>query len=576
MERTYRCRGQLLGITAMLGLLLLGTMAWNPLLAQPPSTSPGVSGSTVNDNDVIGYINQAIEAGWKDNNITPSKVATDHEFIRRVYLDIVGRIPSATPDPSIKGDSPTAKVERQGELQWSMSRPAATRRQDLVKYLLNEEPDYAKNWANLWSVWLLTRTSPPGIARDKLHGWLRDSFALNKPYDQLVRELLTATGKADENPATNFLLSHFGEMVPADERGERGQFEMVPATARITRLFLGVQTQCTQCHDHPFIDTRKQSQYWGINVFLRQCERKPASITMRRQDSKRDDYYELHDNHDANKDAGVFFEKRNGLLLRTSATYLNGDKPDLNSSVNRREMLAQYVLKDDFFARAIVNRTWAHFMGRGFTAVVDDFGEGEHNPPSHPELLDRLAQDFKKSKFDLRRLITWITLSKPYQLSSIANDTNKKSDADPFFSRMLLKSMTPEQLVDSIFVATNAEKTKATATDSRRMYEEWLKDFTLNFGDDEGNEATFNGTVVQALLLMNGAKLNDAISPKKDTQQKGTIFRAAKMSTGAVDYLFKQALSRPPTSQESSLAAKMPHADVLWALINSNEFILNH
>jgi hypothetical protein len=540
---------------------------------KPRSPTGGIAGGGASDADIIAYINQQIEQGWAENKITPSRAASDHEFLRRAYLDLVGRIPSVAEITEFFA----AHNERTG---YGLARSRSV----LVKRLLSDR-DYAENWANLWTVWLLTRTSPPGIDREKMRFWLAESFALNKPYDKLAYEIITASGKVDENGAANFVASHVGELNPQEDRSRFGLYEMVPVTSRTTKLFLSVQTQCTQCHNHPFIDARKQHQYWGINAYFRQVVREPNNIPIQNNNQQVDRRYTVKDDLDANAEMGVFYEQRNGLLLRSSPTYLDGTRMDVGSKeepvkLNRRTELAKLLTKDLTFSKSIVNRMWAHFMGRGFTNPIDDFGE--HNPPSHPELLDRLGQEFVASGYNLHRLITWITSSKPYHLTSVANQTNMKGDTEQYFSRMLLKAMTPEQLVDSIFEATRAEQTKATPADRRAMRDEWLRDFTVNFGDDEGNEATFNGTVVQALLLMNGTKLNDAIKNKPGN----TIARALAMKSGgeAINHMFLAALCRPPSGGESSRVRGLwggrdpaaPLQDVLWALLNSNEFILNH
>lgn len=539
----------------------------------------------LNDWKTIGFINEQIDKGWKDNKIQPSVFASDYEWIRRVFIDMIGRVPTALPSPNV-----TAKedpIAAKGELPYFLDVTANKRRSAVIRYLLNH-PDYAKHWANIWTVWLITRTTQPGIDRQNLHSWLERQFGENRRYDEIVTDLLTATGKADDKvdkkaPATNFLLSHFGEVVPPDRRGRDGQFEMIPATSRVTRLFLGIQTQCTQCHDHPFIDDRKQGQFWGVNVFLRQAEREPATIMVQNNRMMALRHYELRDNLSANPENGIFYERRNGLLLRTSAMWLDSQKPTLSRNMSRRQELSRLLINDEFFAKEIVNRMWAHFFGRGFTNPIDDFGE--HNQPSHPELLNRLAQDFITSGYDLQRLITWITSSKPYHLTSVANNTNWKSDAEPYFARMQLKAMSPEVLVDSIFTATSATLLKISPESRRKMEQEWLRDFTVNFGDDEGNEATFNGTVVQALLLMNGNKLNEAVNNSMPVKR-------AIGSNKPLEVLYLTALSRIPTSKEkeafnhatqtppyANIYMKDPEklcCDVLWALFNSNEFILNH
>src|SRR5262249_1235451 len=205
------------------------------------------------------------------------------------------------------------------------------------------------------------------------------SFSLNKPYDKMVEEILTASGKANETKtgAVNFVLSHVGEVVPADKRDRDGQFEMVPVTSRTAKLFLGMHLQCTQCHIHPFIDGRKQPDYWGITAFFRQVERQPANIMLRRQDSK-DQFYTLRDNSSANMDGGIFFEQRAGTLVRVAPTYLDGTRLTVTTSLNRRHELAKLVIHDPRFSRAFVNRMWHHFFGRGFTKTVDELEDKEN------------------------------------------------------------------------------------------------------------------------------------------------------------------------------------------------------
>src|SRR5262249_38032025 len=350
----------------------------------------------------------------------------------------------------------------------------------------------------------------------------------------------------------NFVLSHVGEVVPADKRDRDGQFEMVPVTSRTAKLFLGMHLQCTQCHIHPFIDGRKQHDYWGINAFFRQVERQPANIMLRRQDSK-DQFYALRDNSSANFDGGIFFEQRAGTLVRVAPTYLDGTRLTLNTSVNRRFELAKLIIHDPRFARAFVNRMWHHFLGRGFTKTVDELEDKENDPVTHPELLDRLASDFAKSGYDVRRLINWICKSRAYQLSSVANETNKGRDKEIYFSRMLLKAMTPEELVKSVFVATNARQ--STEKEAYRKAEaEWLKEFSVSFGDDEGNEATFNGTVVQALMLMNGKRLNEAIHGQGKTES--TVHQAFKSGgfETRLKHIYLATLTRPPTGTEEGVA----------------------
>lgn len=551
--------------------LLLTSLAWaarKPAAhAQAPQAKAAAAPPTVTSDDAetIRILNEKLAQGWKANKLAPSARCSDHEFIRRASLDLIGRI---------------AKVE---EIQRFLKDPPDSRRRLLIDRLLANE-EFAENWANLWRVWLMTRSGAldpnRAIFHEQMKDWLHERFAQpSLSWKELVTELITATGKTNENGAVNFILAHLGEAVPGDKRSEEGYFEMVPITSRVTKLFLGLQTQCTQCHDHPFNPEWKQHHFWGINAFFRQIRRE-GILSMRRQDTASP--LTLNEDTAVNRDAIVYFEKRNGVVLPTRPVFLDGTKldPEQHGS-SRRQALALFLTRHDNFPKAIVNRLWGHFFGRGFTNPVDDFGE--HNPVSNPELLDELAQRFVKYGYNPRHLVRWICNSEAYSLSSVANATNEKADAEPFFSRMLLKAMSPEQLYDSLLIATQAEY-----FESRDNKRNWMRTLTVNFGDDEGNEVTFNGTVVQALLMMNGQQINEALANDK----RGTIVMAAKRKgsvSGIISELYLAALNRPPTSTESSRINKIlatapvkkqnplgSYQDLFWALLNCNEFILNH
>jgi hypothetical protein len=520
--------------------------------------------------EMVKFINTKLEENWKANSITPSPYVNDFEFIRRASLDIIGR---------------TAKVEEIAEF---LKDPKETRRSKLIERLL-ESPDYARHWADMWTNWLLSRAGifGRGLYHDQMSGWLKDQFAENKPYDQMVKELLTAKGKNSDNGAVNFFLAHLGERNPANRKSEEGEFEMVPITSRITRMFLATQVQCAQCHDHPFTNAIKQNHFWGVNAFLRQVER-VGNIPMQRQDGLMT--LELKDNPSVNEKATVFFEKRNGVVLQTKAEFLpSGEKktgprlPPGTVGLDRRVELANYLIEHENFSKAIVNRIWSIFYGRGFTNPIDDFND--QNQPSNPELLNEVSARFKHYGYDLKKLIRWIANTNAYNLSAVANSTNDKTEQEGFFSRMIMKSLTPEQLFESLMVSSHGDS--LNTEEKKKLREDWLGKLVSNFGDDEGNEVNFNGTVVQALLMMNGKDLNDSI-----IRPNGTV--AMAMRKGAppaiITDLYLTALNRKPSPREiNSVYSKFPlyrgvvdrdraapYQDLFWALLNSNEFILNH
>jgi len=237
---------------------------------------------------------------------------------------------------------------------------------------------------------------------------------------------------------------------------------------------------------------------------------------------------------------------------------------------------------------------WGVFMGRGIVHPVDDFND--QNAPTNPDLLLELSSNFRNYGFDLQKLIRWITLSNAYNLSCVANVTNDKPDQEGHFSRMLMKSMSPEQLFESMLVATNSAVNE-NSKEKQDLRGRWLDRLVSNFGDDEGNEVNFNGTIVQALLMMNGEDINAAVARK----EKGTVavaFARNRNVDGVITDLYLASMNRKPTPKELlNLKQNMklisvtaggnvqvvpekdlmaPFQDLLWALLNSNEFILNH
>jgi hypothetical protein len=379
----------------------------------------------------------------------------------------------------------------------------------------------------------------------------------------------TAPDSPQFNGATNFLVNKLQE-------------NAAEATARTAKYFLGIQVQCTQCHNHPFNDW-KQDQFWGLNAFFRQTR----AIQQR---TGRDVDYVTLDNEDFAgegnnpKEAEIYYELRNGVLQVAYPTFVDGTKINPSGYVNevdRRAELAKLIVKHENFGKAAVNRMWGHFLGYGFTKPVDDMGP--HNPVSHPELLDRLGKEFAYRGHNMKQLIKWITLSEAYSLSSKSTPRNKKDDPSlgekPMFSHFYVRQMQAEELYESLLAATKAGT--GSYEEQQQKKSAWLRQFTVTFGNDEGDEATtFDGTIPQVLMLMNGELVKDALSgqfmqmlvndPKTSPKEK-------------VDYLYLATLSRPASSMEMQAAlsagARRPGEslqDVFWALLNSNEFIFNH
>lgn len=553
----------------------------NSVAASRPSTArsggqrePFVLSS--DDGAVIGMVNHFIRVRWEEAGVTPAAQAQDTEWCRRVYLDVIGRIPTIY------------------EIRQFLSDRSPNRRANLVNRLLESDEyaeEYARNWSNVWENLLIGRSNDNDlINRDGLRQYLRRTFVTNKPFDQFATELLTATGSnrpgdPDFNGAVNFLLDNLQE-------------NATPATAKVSRLLLGVQVQCTQCHNHPFYEA-KQNQFWELNAFFRQAKavstREAGEMVTRLVDE------DFAGEGNTPTEAEIYYELRNGLMKAAYPVFLTGEQIPPSgrvSEVNRRRELAALVTSSDLFRRAIVNRVWSHFLGYGFTRPVDDMGP--HNAASHPELLEQLASAFSQSGFDHKRLVRWIVLSEPYGLSSRApKNTVDQPDAGsvPLFSYFYVRQMRPEELYESLLVATHAVPDAAAYSPGEQSLAElereknrWLQQFTISFDTDENDEATtFDGTITQTLAMWNGELVRKATSGQQGTflhEVAQHAKRADAAGQKVLQDLFLAALGRTPKAAELTQAQELLRRrggdvtaalqDIWWALLNSNEFILNH
>jgi len=529
----------------------------------------------------VRFINERITAAWSDADVSPAASATDGEWCRRVHLDLIGRIPTLE------------------ELQRFSTDSSPTKKADLVARLLGEdyEDDYARRWTDVWTTVLIGRdTTNELVNRAGMRQWLRRAFSKNLPYDRFMEELVTATGvNANRdgvegfNGATNFLSGKMSDM---------GVEDGVQATAKTAQIFLGVQVQCTQCHNHPF-NKGKQNQFWEMNAFFRQTQ------ALRRRGGTRDvQFVELVDadwkGEGGNpEEAELYYELRNGIMKVAYPVFIDGTEiskegwlPGAHADgssygVHRRQELATLIKTSPLFSRALVNRMWAQFLGYGFTKPVDDLGE--HNPPSHPDLLDGLAARFAEQSFDLKELIRWIALSEPYSLSS--RGTRGHADDDPSlgekpkFSRFYLRQMEAEQLYESLLTATQADRTTA-GEEAARKKDEWMSQFITAFGTDEGDESTtFNGSIPQVLMMFNGDLIKQATECKSGSFLHRVATSDAK-GDAKIRELYLAALARAPSQGEYRVAGGLLAArkgdvsgalqDIWWAVLNSNEFLMNH
>lgn len=552
--------------TAVIAAMTLAAHAADPVVERQPTHSSGPSPQ-------VAEIDRMIAEVWAAYEITPSKPASDAQWCRRVFLDVIGRVPTMQEAASFAADTASDKKEK------------------LIDRLLHDDRytnAFARNWTTVWTNLLIGRTGGTDnqsmINRQGMQKFLRDSFARNKPYDQFAHQLITATGstapgREDFNGATNFLIDKVN------------QENASQATAATTKIFLGLQVQCTQCHNHPFNDWKQQT-YWEMNAFFRQTRALGQGMQSEIGNvALLVDQDFAGENGNNFEEAEVYYELRNGLVAVAYPVFVDGTEIDRSGYVkatNRRQELAELTIKSPYFGKSIVNRMWAHFLGYGFTSPPDDLGP--HNVPTHPSLLDYLGQEFENKEHDLRQLMRWIVLSKPYSLSSRRNRSNVSDDPlmgeSPKFSHFYIRQMQPEQLYESLVAATQGDQRSGSFEQQERAKNEWLQQFTTAFGTDEGGEATnFNGTIPQTLMMFNGDLIRNATSTAKGGMID-QIVRSPISSVSKVETLFMKGLGRKPRSAELNLAKSLVSVnggnlseglrDLWWVILNTNEFIFVH
>ncbi len=490
------------------------------------------SGSKVQMMDVKGlarFIDDQIDKRLKVEQIPSSPRTDDAEFLRRVYLDIHGVIPSV--------DQARAFLDSN----------ASDRRARLVDELL-ESPRYAAHFADLWHNHLYPANANQRIKPETLVRWLEQGFR-TKTWDRLVYDLMTATGSQEQNGAVTYML--------------KGRFTLsvTEMTDLTSRSFLGVRLNCAQCHNHPFASW-KQSDYWGMAAFFTQIQRLKPVVAFTTITETDIDPRKLPESE----------------LLR-EPRFLGGDVLKAIPEQSLRQALADWMVSKDnpFFARAMVNRMWGHFFGRGLVHPVDDMHEG--NPPSHPELLEALTEQFKANGFDLKYLCRAISLSETYQRTSkpiAGNATENK-----LFSRMLIKVLTPEQLFDSLVLATeNAGNRSPTGKPINNPRGEFVSFFR---SEGESDPTGYSRGIPQALRLMNSGQF---LGPRSEAFITKQMVEPGATPAQAVERLYLRVLSRRPSEVESQRMLKyleqpgaqrqQLYAEIVWALLNSSEFSLNH
>lgn len=482
-------------------------------------------------------IDELLDQKWREAGVVAAPPASDAEFLRRVYLDLTGRIP------------------RVSEARDFLADPRPDRRERLIDELVTR-PDHVQHVANHWRSVLL----PDNGATMQFGGdytftlWLRQQIAENKPYDKLVSDVILAKGQPGQVGPSLFYVAL-----------ERKPAELAASTSR---AFLGVQIQCAQCHNHPF-DAWKQEDFWGFAAFFAHVQ--PANPQQGGIFGPLDDAKQGDVKHPTSGEV-------------VPPKFLHGGVAEKGWGRTRRQQLAEWLTapENPYFAKAAVNRVWGMLFGRGIVHPVDDMGE--HNPPIHPELLDELARHFVATGYDLRGLVKTIAATKAYQLSSKGSPGS--DDAERVFARMAIKSLTADQLYDCLATATAKRQVQQPAYYGN-LYDPQRISFITKFKAPPGRTDEFHGGILQALTLMNGADIALGTDEKK-SDLLGALDAPFFTDEQRVETLFFATLSREPTAAERTKCVthvtqqsspedrRKALADVLWALLNTAEFGLNH
>jgi hypothetical protein len=490
------------------------------------------------------FVDEKLVAKWRELGLTPSPLANDAEFFRRIHLDAVGTLPDL------------------GELRRFLVDKSPDKRMKAIDQVLSR-PEFVDYWAYKWGDLLrINRDALEEKGMWSFHNWVRASLRDNKPVDEFVRDIVTAEGSTYTDGPANF----YRIGATAEDWSET-----------VTQVFLGIRVQCAKCHHHPF-EKWSQDDYYGMSAFF---------VRLGKKNSQEFGIFG-RETVVYIRSVGEQTHPRKRAVVKPHP--LDGDAVD--DPIDRRRKLAEWLTSpsNTMFSKNIVNRFWGYLMGRGLVDPLDDMRAT--NPPSNPELLDSLAKDFAIHKFDLKHLLRTIMQSRAYQLSSMPTDGNAADAANTFFTRYTVKRLTSEQVADAIDNATGTrEKYLGLPLGTRaiQLPDPRVRSYLMDvFGRPSRQitcecERTTRPNVAQALHLLNGEFLNRKIADPQGRVQK---LLAAKMpQEKLIEELYTVTVSRFPTDEEIERAKRWISAapnpregvhDLLWVLLNSREFLFNH
>jgi hypothetical protein len=536
-------KGERIGEATML-VRYEGKFGTVPVIVLNPK--PGFAWKQLPQNN---YIDQLIDAKLRRLKIQPSAAVDDATFLRRVSEDLTGQLPTPAEVKEFLTDPTPSRIKRAKTIDQLMTRSS-----------------FVDHWTLKWGDLLQNNRKYLG---DKgaweFREWIRASVASNKRYDKFVRELLTSGGSSNGNPAANYF---------------RVTREAKPTMEKTTQVFLGVRMVCSQCHDHPF-ERWTQNQYYEMTAFF-------STVGLRAGfESGEEIVYDKRDDFDVKhpKDERVMRPKF--LVAATTASVAPAPLP--NDAVRRQALAIWITSKENpFFAKAMANRMWSYFLGKGIIDPVDDIRAS--NPPSNETLLNALTKDFKDHDYDLQHLIRTIVNSRTYQASISTNEWNATDNVN--FSHAVPRRLNAEQLMDALTQATGIRPkfpevpadTNAEALPDPHVGKDGFLDL---FGRPQRESACecerkTDLSLPHALNLINGKTVSDAISDPKGRLAKAIMSGATDRTL--IEELYMSTLSRAPTPTELDKGITYLHTgegsaaraqDLLWALVNSKAFLYN-
>jgi len=487
---------------------------------------------------LAALVDAGIDGKLEAAKVAPSVRTDDAEFLRRAFLDIAGVIP--TPDRVVRFLDSTEKDKRA----------------KLIEELI-AHPGFGRRMADVYGHLLFPVDSDNRFVRkEPLTKWLAESFNKGDTWNAIVTELMTAVGTQEDRPATTYTMANRG---------------VDKLTDSCTKVFLGIQMQCAQCHNHPFAEW-KQKEYWGMSQFYMKVSTGNPKAALKGGAAA-----EVKEIDSPNR-------KQNPLpeaAKPTTPKFLGGDEVKLPTNGSWRSVLAEWTTSRDnpYFAKSMTNRIWSLYFGRGIVNPVDDMLEDR--PNTHPELLMALSKEFAASGFDIKHMVRGICNSEAYQRSSKPTSANKADVA--LWSHQAMKVLTPEQLFDSLATSSKFDDMPAPkgkiAGQPKGPPQSPRDRFVLFFQSSEDAKATeYETGIPQTLRLMNAARLT--ASPVVLAE----INKAGLSREKAIERLYLGTVSRRPTADEvkkmleyadKQSDLKTAYGDILWALTNSSEFAMN-